>query len=494
MAEAKPKILESVSEKTESILERTKTASAERAKPLLEKYGFQQEMFEEVRGQQVPTAFPQALRRYRLVYESYQTSIEEHYFWILNYLEEGWGYPNFYKISDYLAAAENSAFFGVNQQRIGLQQEKVSQFLATIGKMVKELFQLVRELRIIDERLSLYNAAEKKDESAEVSLKGFWIDLVEGGSKNPASVYGMARDLGFVTLPDLFFSAPSGMNADDVDKYVDALDFNRKVKEVLRRKLKVFLEWKRHTFEELKTRRKFTLKYLRQHYSIIKMYMSWLKPYLKNIRRLQLKDYTTSPHLIAAFEGSIIEIEILATKKKPESKYNSCILVHFYYRTVPQMNYTSEGYQRGPLHVGRLEMNFRGYAWTDNQVKNYLRYKDEEEFELLKELDATVKAAYEALGDELMKYLEESGEEFEKKTEIKKEEKKEGIIEPFVSVFGGFKDIFTSIIGKRPGEKKKEKDDPYKLQLQMDDAASAIKFETFIVYNNYKKAHKMLGW
>src|SRR3989338_7034476 len=194
----KPRIFETISEKTESILQTAKVPSAEKAKELLSKYGFEQETFEEARDQILPTSFPSPLRRYRLVYETYQASMEEHYFWVLNYLEEGVGYSNFYKISDYFAAAENSVFFGVNQQRIGMQQEKVSQFLATIGKMVKELFQLVRELRILDERLGYYAdsyTTSRSSESAEITLKGIWVDMVEQGAKNPASVYGMAREV-----------------------------------------------------------------------------------------------------------------------------------------------------------------------------------------------------------------------------------------------------------------------------------------------------------
>src|SRR3989338_7168690 len=100
----------------------------------------------------IPTGYPSPIIRYRLYVEGYNISIEEPYFWILEYLRFFWGYPYVDKITDLFAAAENSAFFGVSQQRIGLQQDKVSQFLATVGKMVKELFQLVRELRVLDER------------------------------------------------------------------------------------------------------------------------------------------------------------------------------------------------------------------------------------------------------------------------------------------------------------------------------------------------------
>src|SRR3989339_1521792 len=286
----------------------------------LKKFGFSdEEISEEFRQSRKSTGFPKPARRYRLHYEGYNISIEEPYFWVLHYLRYFGGFPRVDKITDVFAAAENSAFFGASQQRIGLQQDKVIQFLATIGKMVRELFQLVREMRILDERLSYYADSYTNSpsaESAEITLKGIWVDLVEQGAKNPASVYGMAREVQFTTLPDLFFST-NPKKQEDVDDVVekDRGQFNRKVKEVLKRKLRAFLAWKEHTYEELKNRRVFTLKYLRQHYESIRMYSNWVRPYLKNIQRLQLDtEKAERPELIAAFESSMIEIEILARK------------------------------------------------------------------------------------------------------------------------------------------------------------------------------------
>ena len=230
----------------------------------------------------IATGYPKPGGRYKLYVEGFNISIEEPYFWVLDYMRYMWGYPYVDKITDIFTAAENSAFFGSSQQRLGAQQEKVSQFLATIGKMVKELFQLVREIRVLDERLSYYSDSytmSRSSESAEITLKGIWVDMVEQGAKNPASVYGMAREVQFTTLPDLFFSTHPRKQEDcDIVVERDRSQFNRKVREVLKRKLRTFLAWKEHTYEEIKNRRIFTLKYLRQHYEIIKMYMVWVKP------------------------------------------------------------------------------------------------------------------------------------------------------------------------------------------------------------------------
>src|SRR3989338_738319 len=87
------------------------------------------------------TGFPKPIKTYTLSLEVYDLSLEGPYFWMVEYLRQN--FSKVHKLEDSFAAAENSAFFGITQQRLGAQQDKVSQFLATTGKMIKELFQMV---------------------------------------------------------------------------------------------------------------------------------------------------------------------------------------------------------------------------------------------------------------------------------------------------------------------------------------------------------------
>jgi hypothetical protein len=410
------------------------------------------------------------------------------------------GFSNIEKVTDIFAAAETSAFEGVRQQRVGLQQDKVSGFLATIGKMVKELFQLVRELRIIDERRGYYEDSftnSKSHESAEITLKGIWIDQVEGASKNPASVYGLAKELQFTTLPDLFFSVHP-KKPTEVDEVVDALEFNRKVKEVLKRKLRTYMEWKVRTYDELKNRRTFTIQYLRQHFDIIKMYMQWVKPYLRTVKRLgyDIKK-THTPDLVAAFEGSMIEIEFLAIFYPRKNKeYRSVLNMHFDYRTRPQMNFQADNYQRGPLHVGEIKATWRGYTWTDKQIEAYKKMRESEDFELLAGVDRSVKAAMEALGDELESYLQQAGEDITFENNKKKQDatKAKGppLWDPFTAVFKGFGDAFSFI---SPASKKKKNElSDYEKDEEKKNAEGDLIIRMWTCYKNYKKGHKMVAW
>ena len=428
----------------------------------------------------------------------------------MHYLRYYNGFPYVDKITDIFAAAESSSFFGAMYQKIGAQQEKVSMYLATIGKMVKEMFQLVRELRILDERLSYYvdsYSNSKSRESAEITLKGIWVDMVEQGAKNPASVYGMSREVMFTTLPDLFFSTHPHKQ-EDVDVVVDETrgQFNRKVREVLKRKLRAFLAWKEHTFEELKNRRIFTLKYLRQHYEIIKMYMQWVKPYLKNLQRMRMdQNKVDSPDLLVAFESSMIEVEILARKpievelSHHKSTVSEVVLVHFLFRTRPEMNYSQE-YQRGPLHLGRIQMNFRAYAWNDDEIAAYKNMRDQEDFQLIGLIDASVKAAMEALGDELMRYLRESGEDFAGNKAENKDDNSHAInhslFSPFTSIFSGFSKLLPSFSSKGHGGShgKLNGTDSLKLSMGKVDVANGAKTKMWKTYHHFKKHHGMLNW
>jgi hypothetical protein len=466
---------------------------------LLKQYGFN-EGVEELAYSAEPgkgayynkTGYPKPVKRYKIIWEAHDLSIEEPYYWIFNYFEQDLAFHNIIKTEDVFAAAENSAFFGVSQQRLGAQQDKVSQYLATIGKMVKELFQLVRELRILDERLVYYadtlaqleQPRDRRQKSSEITLKGIFIDLVQGGAKNPASVYGMARELEFTTLPDLFFDAPP-MNHDEVDSHVDALDFNRKVLEVLRRHRKQFIIWKERTRREGKTRRSFTLQYLRQHFEIIKMYMTWVRPYLRNVQRLTMrKGFEKEAELITSFETSMIDVEMLGYR--PWGHYNAVIIATFRFRTRPSLKYVQEGYQRGPIHVGRMVMSLRGYVWTEKEIDSYVKMKQSEDFELLKSVSGAVKAAMDALGDELQKYLEEAGRLWE--------EKKHEKATAMPTKKGLFRDFLGSKRPPRPKREKKKKVDKHQLKTEMEQAQSDLKKRLWYVYKNYKKGHGMIAW
>lgn len=462
--------------------------------------------------------FPKPLRKLRIVYQSFNQSIEEVYFFLLHNLREDFGLYNVKKITDVFTASEQSAFWGQAQQRMTIQQGQVSNYLATIGKLTKELFQIVREMRILDERLDLYKESDRLlkaksnvfdrrlSQAAEVALRGYWVDLKDGGVKAPGSVYGLATTLGYTALPDIFFAAPA-MHKDEVDKYVDSLKFNNKLKDVLRKKLKSYLVWKEHTYKEMDNRRKFTLKFLRQHYNAIQMYIEWVKPYLRNVKRLQQNfDKTMSEDLIGAFEGSFTEIEIMCSRKMTKHCH-AVVVLSINFRTAPHMDFHQEGYQhKGPVHVGRTEFTLRGYSWTDEEMANYVKMREKETFDLLGDIDASLKEAIDALGDDMRDYLKEAGEKFpediqrekedaEKAAKEKKLHEMKGILEPFTALFGGFKELFGALAPSGIFKAKdKSKPSDWALKKERGKAAGMMGVACYGSYKAFKKAHRMITW
>ena len=448
----------------------------------------------------------------RVIIEMPQGGVERYYFWILNFMKGtkpfGLKY-NVEKLQDVFTMTETSAYFGATEQKKALQQDRANQYLKTISEMLKGLFQIVRELRIIDERLDYYDMSQKGDESAEIALKGIWIDRVEGGAKNPGSVYGLAATVGFSILPDLFFTIhpknknfiDSSINKFDSEK---GLKLNRKLKEITKRKLFEYLIWKERTEKEIRDRRNFNLKYLRQHYETIKLHMNWVRPYLKNARKLEMKQRgMEAPELITAFDSTLIEMEILAYNKDYK-KYLPCIFVKFKFIAIPQMAYQEE-FQRGAIHTGRTEIDFEGYVLTKDQIEEYKKKLEDEDLELL----ASINEAIEALGEQLKKYLIEAGEKFGMKKEEedkrsllakwlfpkkKKKEKPEieytSPFEPIFALFRGFGELF-GFLRFSTGEKK------YKIEKfapERDKAKKEAQEGTLLIYDVFKKYHGLYTW
>jgi hypothetical protein len=292
------------------------------------------------------------------------------------------------------------------------------------------------------------------------------------------------------------------MKKEQVDSYVDGLKFNEKLKAVLKRKLAAYITWKEYTYKEITTRRSFIIKFLRQHYNSIQMYISWVKPYMKNVQRLKHhSELTDSPDIIAAFEGSVTEIELVCYNEL--GYYNPYVVLNFYYRTRPQMDFHQEGYQhKGPIHVGNVDVVLRGYAWNKDEFESYKKMRMQEELEIIGEIDSSLKDSLDALGDDLRKYLKESGEKFPEDDRKKKEEEDQlkkmkanalNVTEPFKALFGGIKEISLAFF---PQLNNMKKEGPTELQKQKakEAAEAALGDPMWTAYKNYKKAHKHLTW
>ena len=333
-------------------------------------------------------------------YENFNESIEKFYYTLINILENSLGYENIDKIDESFTASVNSAQWGLMEQRKSIQQDKLSGYLATIGKLIKDMILIYKEIKIMDERISFYektgfkfenskfiideNYDVKLAEPAEKQLKDLWISLVEGGGQNATSVYGLAQTVGFVTLPDLFFKLNS-KNEKEINKDVDKLEVNAQLKGVLKRKLQQYILWKERTYVELKTRREFDKNYLRQHFNVIKLYYSWTKPYIDNLKKLNqssreskldLSNPSKAYQLLETSESLISDVKIRCIKKSNYTGNDGSIRryqifhpvmdVNIHYRTRPVLAYEGQDRNRGAIQLGRIELELEEFNENQN--------------------------------------------------------------------------------------------------------------------------------
>ncbi|MBN2423033.1 hypothetical protein JXB41_07440 [Candidatus Woesearchaeota archaeon] len=456
-----------------------------------------EEFAEDYWHKNIHTKYPDPLKRYRFQVADPNINAQKIINTFVTIFGIKLGFNKTEKIVDSMGLSVGSSMFGNLAARLAAQQNQASQYLKGISEMIKGMFQIVREVRIIDERLQFYYDSDSENSelsmSSEIVLKGLWVDQVEGGSKNPGSVYGLSQTVGFTILPDVFFRTKP-IKKNEIEKVVDAMKFNEKVKEILKRKLRQYYEWKERTKSELETRKRFVVKYLRQHYTTIKLYMSWITPYLRNIKRLKDMDkLSDKASVLNAFEQTLMEAETLHYRSG-YGKYNAVENVRFEIKVTPTLGFHNYEYQhKGPIHVGRVRVTIRSYAWTDEQIDNYKKYKNDEELELMSEINSSIEEAMNALGDDLKKYLIEAGEAFPD-VKQKKKEKPSGptIFEPFKEVFGGFGELFRTFIPQ--GKKKKEEKITRKDTRNEERAGDFAKSCAAIAYQRFKELQGMMYW
>ena len=174
-------------------------------------------------------------------------------------------------------------------------------------------------------------------------------------------------------------------------------------------------------------------------------------------------------------------------------KIYSVLIVYLFFRTKPTMSYHQE-YQKGPMHVGLSDLQFRAYTWTKEKVDKYIKMKEQEDLMLLETIDGSVKAAMEALGDELEKYLREAGEEIQLPKEKKFDARKTPTIyDPFVATTRGVLELF----GIRKSNKKKEagpKLNKQEIENEKGVSKKDAKGTLWQAYKNFKKRNKCLNW
>jgi hypothetical protein len=434
---------------------------------------------------------------YRIIYDAFGKTLEPVYFWLLDFLEKV-GFET-KKVSESMSPSVTSYFFGDMGARRTQIEKRVSEIMATVNTVIKSIVNLLYDLKQFDERLAIYDDFKDKKKGAKEELKRIWMDEVDI-KKGTGSIHNLttSEKYSFITLRDAFFAV-------DTQEEIDEIDLNTRVKNILRSRLKEYEKWLKEGERELRQRRKIELTYLKSQVSSLKMYTEWAKPYLKAIKRLGFKDLESNmPQLVMAFNQTWIEITLRGYKeiyfekdlpvrfkpKKPKGPKAYAVLeIEFKYRTAPIV-VESGGGRSGYGQTGNVDMTFRSYAFSEDEWKKLREKEIEEDLELI---DALTNESILAIKEDLDKYLGEleSGK-------VKEEKSKEPrtfvgeIIQSFRENYGGKGGGggggTFSLWGRFNSNQAKEL-----AKLFMHNPDNVDESRAFLVYNIYKKAHRMLN-
>ena len=482
------------------------------------------------------------IKKYPVTWIKFSQSIEHIYYIMLGIYRDDFGIKDIKKTLDTYTGSEISQVGNQLGQKQGIFQDRITNLLTGIGRMSREMFPILRNIRVIEERLAFYDSYFKLDENwetADLNLKNIWNSFVLGGVQSPQSIFGMAQQIQFTTLPTLFMNnhKPPHMS---VKKFLESFGFKKKnpqysvlLLNALAEKVSAYYNWLDNSYHELMQRKKFLIQDLRRHYNVLKLNIDWLLPYLKVERRLGSKTQRLSdPEILSFIDQMLMEMEIVARIDRPDDKkihdkkeYKGFYFVsHFDFRTRPQ---ATQGGQ--VTHVGRTELIFNLYEWTDEQYEAYLLLNDVKNFELVGGFVDQLNDIFNNYKEELELVLASKGEDIDipgtdyikedklveqaglkNDDEDKKDEKKDSIIEPFIGVFkGGFelinamaggnldketlKKTMSKLSGKTKKEEEKEINDNQQSDFQ-DESRDKAYAQFNIMTELYKKKIGLISW
>jgi len=442
-----------------------------------------------------------AVEQHNLIYDAFGESLEPIYFWIIDNLR-----GEKIKLIDNFSASASSSAFGELGMRATKMQEEGMKILGNVNVVIKSILNIIYDLKEFKIRLDVYKDSHSKDvakkNAALLSLKQIWMDQVDVKRGN-TSLKGMAQQFDYVTLIDAFMASESTTQLNKKEGEEGYIDLNDRVKRLLLQRFGEYERWLEESEKELNKRFSIEKNYLKSQMASLKLYVKWLKPYLKAAHDLEMSDKGKEASLVTAFNTMVLELTLLQKDKYDPMddilagdmppvfrdmaekgrirKYYPIMLVELKFRSAPErMNQGGYGFR------GKVEVRFTSYALDDDEI-NILQKAIEED-----DTGDSLKLIEEATG-ESMSAIEKDVDEFlsDKKPEYNEEEKKEEDVNPFSALFSFL---------KKDEKKESKKDKGLPLEMKKENYAEEVVRGNAIVaarkgcrkfYDIYKKAHGM---
>jgi len=441
---------------------------------------------------------------HRLTFDSQQNQLEPIYYWMLDFTDQiGWKMK---KIVDNFTASPGSGQFSEMSMKATKMQEEGMKILGGMNQIIKSILNLIYDLKEFELRLEHYDDAKsndpKKKEEGMLSLKQIWLDNVDL-KRGRGSIHQMAAELGFTTIREVFMMANSQkdlerMNSDDEGGLI-----NDQVMRILIPRLGEFLKWVDYSEKEMRKRFSIERNYLKSQVETVKLYSSWMKPYLEAAEKLRQKGFDKNAALVNAFSTTMFELQLLGKQsvgvgeiyKKtyhPKRGYNKIMIIGLTFRGHVSQRVTQKG-DYGFAMGGRVDMEFDSYALNDEELKAAEDLLEKTDVEKSMEFSADIAGeALDDLKEDLEYFLKDKKDredlDIESETKVKQD------INPFSALLG---------LGNKKKKPSKESKDEIKIsaeEIKKDNfiektmraaAASGAAGSLYLVYDIYKKAHKM---
>jgi len=437
-----------------------------------------------------------SLSSYSLSYDAPSSVLEPIYFWILDFIQE-MGITDITKVTDNFTSSPGSGHFAEMGMRATRMQEEGMKILGMVNQVIKTVLNLIYDLKEFEIRLGHYedarSADKEKKEAGVLSLKQIWLDQVDI-KRGRGSIHQMAYEGGFTTLREAFMVANS---IDDIKKMSGNEGvINEQVKRILIPRMAEFLKWKEFSEKELRKRFEIEKSYLKTEVESLKLYTSWVRPYLKAAEELRQKGFEKNPALVHAFNTAMFELVLFVKKEinfksavqaknlppgfanyTPKRKYYSCGVISLVFRGFPQ-KVTQQHYGFG----GNVDIKFDSYALNDEEIAMINK-------ELEKEDVAESLGFIQEATDLSLKELEEDiGHFLNKERHEEKKIKSDEPQNPFSALFKFFK---IKKKEKKISDAKEIKKDNFIEQALRKLAAEKAVDNLYSVYDIYKKSHGM---
>lgn len=432
--------------------------------------------------------FKAPIEQHKLVYDDFSQSLEQVYFWILDYVNKEYGKSQ--KLIDNFIASPGSGLFSEFGQKTTRMQEEGMKIFGVINTVVRSVLNLIYDLKEFKIRLGAYDDYQSKNENkkqaAFLALKQIWMDRVDI-NRGAGSINGLAQQLDFITLRDAFMAVKT---LKDVKK----IDLNERVKRILMQRFSEFLKWFDESERELRKRFEIEKSYLKSQINSLKLYARWAKPYLKTAKQLE-QNMSPDAALVNAFNTSLFELVLLAEGKYETAKdvgsgelpkffnnlklrkYFPITIVEFYFRSVPERTDQRGGYG----FRGRVEISFTSFALNEDEMKVLRDEVEKDDFgDVYKMIEDATEKSFEDLEKDIEDLLGAKS--------VEKKEKNEGDVNPFSALF--------SFLKRDKSEKKEEKKDLSKGISSDSDYEKVIRNQAILLarincrklYDGYKKA------